>query len=175
MIALVPLTEADREAFIREEVANYAEEQVRDAGWSTSEALERSRAELLPVLERELAEPTWRVWSARNADGVTVGWLWVKPGDGPRSAHLYQITVAERFRRRGYGRAMLAALEARLAREGVDELTLHVNAGNVPAQLLYAAAGYEQIAGDARVRRLRKRLVQPVRDVDDDDPRLEEQ
>ena len=158
MIALVPLTEADRDAFIREELANYAEEQIRDAGWPPAEALERSRAELLPVLERELAEPTWRIWSARNADGVTVGWLWVKPGDSPRSAHLYQITVAERFRRRGYGRAMLAALEARLARDGVDELTLNVNAANVPARRLYASCGYEQIAGDARVRRLRKWL-----------------
>jgi ribosomal protein S18 acetylase RimI-like enzyme len=90
---------------------------------------------------------------------VTVGWLWVKPGNSPRSAHLYQITVAERFRRRGYGRAMLAALEERLIREGVDELGLNVNASNFPARRLYASAGYEQIGEDARVRRLRKRLL----------------
>lgn len=159
MITLVPLTEADREEFVREEVADYAEQQIRDAGWPQAGALERARAELLPVLERELAEPTWRLWSARNADGVTVGWLWVKPGESPRSAFLYQITVAERFRRQGYGSAMLAALEERLVGEGIDELALNVNVANVPAHGLYAASGYERVGGDRRVHRLRKRLT----------------
>jgi hypothetical protein len=55
-VALVPLADHHRAAFLREEVANYAEEQVRDAAWPRSEALDRARAELLPVLERELAE-----------------------------------------------------------------------------------------------------------------------
>jgi hypothetical protein len=41
MIALVPLIEADRDVFIREEVANYAEDQIRDAGWPRSESFER--------------------------------------------------------------------------------------------------------------------------------------
>jgi ribosomal protein S18 acetylase RimI-like enzyme len=159
MIALLPLSEADREEFVREEISNYADEQIRDSGWPRATALDRARAELGPVIERELAEPTWRVWSARNDDGATVGWLWVKPGDSARSAFLYQITVAGRFRRQGYGRAMLAALEELLAGEGIDELELHVNAGNAPAQRLYAAAGYERVGGDERVDRLRKRLT----------------
>lgn len=161
MIELVPLTEADRDAFVREEVASYAEQQIRDAGWPRAVALARARAELLPVLERELAEAGAHgedLWAARSADGATVGWLWVRPGDGPRTAFLYQITVAESVRRMGYGRAMLAALEDRLERDGVDELQLNVNVANVPAQRLYAAGGYEQIADDGRVYRLRKRL-----------------
>ncbi|HEV8250034.1 MAG TPA: GNAT family N-acetyltransferase [Gaiellaceae bacterium] len=176
MITLVPLTDADRDAFVREEIANYAEEQIRDAGWPRSEALARARAELLPVIERELAEARHWVWSARNAEGATVGWLWVKPGDGPRSAFLYQITVADSFRRMGYGRAMLAALEERLARDGIDELRLNVNVANVPARRLYATAGYEQLDDDGRVCRLRKRLlVEPVRNAREDDARLEEE
>jgi ribosomal protein S18 acetylase RimI-like enzyme len=158
MIALVPLTDADREELVREDVANYAEEQIRDAGWSRETALDRARAEFVPVIERELADPAWRIWSARNADEATVGWLWVEPGESPGSAFLYQITVAERFRRRGYGRAMLAALEERLTSEGVGEVVLNVNVANVPAQRLYASAGYERIADDGRVFRLRKRF-----------------
>jgi len=158
-VTLVPL--ADRDALVREEIANYAEEHIRDAGWPRSEALERARTEFLPELERELAEAAEEghdVWSAADEDGATVGWLWVRPS-GPRSAFLYQITVAESCRRLGYGRAMLAALEEWLAREGVDEVLLHVNVGNVPARRLYAAAGYEQLDDDARVCRLRKRLA----------------
>ena len=162
LVTLVPLVGRDREAFVREEVANYAEQQVRDAGWSPSEAMDRARAELLPALERELDEAAQRghaVWSAVGPDRVTVGWLWVRPSpQRSRSAFLYQITVAAPLRGRGYGRAMLAALEERLARDGIDELLLHVNLGNLPARRLYAAAGYEQVGGDRRVRRLRKHL-----------------
>ncbi len=161
-ITLVQLTGHDREAFVREEIANYAAERIRDAGWAEPEALDRARAELGRELDRELAEAEERghdLWSAVNADGMTVGWLWVKPTDGrPRSAFLYQITVAEALRRRGYGRAMLGALERRLAAEGIEELRLHVNLGNLPAQRLYAAAGYEQADEDLRVRLLVKAL-----------------
>jgi ribosomal protein S18 acetylase RimI-like enzyme len=54
---------------------------------------------------------------------------------------------------------MLAALEERLARAGVEELRLNVNLANLPARRLYAAAGYEQVDEDRRVCRLRKRLA----------------
>jgi ribosomal protein S18 acetylase RimI-like enzyme len=161
-ITLVPPTAHDLEALVREEIANYVAERIRDGGWTESEALDRARAELGPVLDRELAEAGERghgLWSAVDADGVTVGWLWVRPVDGrPRSAFLYQITVAEAVRRKGYGQAMLAALECRLAGDGIDELRLHVNLGNLPAQRLYAAAGYEQADAAVRVRLLRKTL-----------------
>ena len=156
------LADTDRDAFVREEIANYADELERDAGLPRDEALDRARAELLPVLERELAQAPelgHDVWSAVDAEGVSVGWLWVRPGDaGPRSAFLYQLTVAEAFRGKGYGRAMLAAVEARLVRQGIEEVRLHVNAANAPARRLYAAAGYEELGGDGRVRRLRKRI-----------------
>jgi ribosomal protein S18 acetylase RimI-like enzyme len=158
-LTLVPLTEEARETFVEEELANYADEQIRDAGWPAADARDRARAEFLPELERELAEAAVageRLWSAVRADGVMVGWLWVRPRDG--GAFLYQITVAEAFRRQGYGRAMLAALEATLAGEGTNELHLTVNVANEPAQRLYEAAGYEQVGADERVFRLRKRL-----------------
>ena len=162
-IELVRLAAPDRGAFLREEVANYAAERIRDAGWDPAEALDLAARALLPALERELAEADelgHDLWSANRADGVTVGWLWVRPADQRAgSAFLYQLTVAESFRGMGYGRAMLAALERRLVRHGVGELRLHVNRGNLPARRLYATAGYEQVDEDQRVLRLRKRLA----------------
>jgi ribosomal protein S18 acetylase RimI-like enzyme len=162
-IRLIPLTASERERFIEEEVANYADQQIRDAGWPRTEALGRARAELMPVLERELgdaADRGHRLWSAIEPDGRSVGWLWVKPGDDAkaRGAFLYQITVAARRRRRGYGRAMLTALEDELARGGVEVLHLNVNVGNAPARRLYASAGYELVGENERVCSLRKRL-----------------
>jgi ribosomal protein S18 acetylase RimI-like enzyme len=95
-----------------------------------------------------------------------VGWLWVTPVDdaSPGSVFLEQITVAKAFRRRGYGRAMLAVLEDLLAGSGVDELCLTVFVGNEPARLLYASAGYEQLDNDGRQCRLRKRLTPASRE-----------
>jgi ribosomal protein S18 acetylase RimI-like enzyme len=163
-VTLVPLTEEQREAFFVEEAANYADEQVRDAGWPRDQALERARDELTPALERDYADGLARgdcLWAALDEDGQAVGWLWVKPLE-PGVVFLEQITVAEAVRRRGHGRAMLAALEGLLARDGIGELRLNVNRANEPALALYRGAGYEQSGGDERRLFLRKRLGFPT-------------
>jgi ribosomal protein S18 acetylase RimI-like enzyme len=165
-VTLIPLTEEERKAFFIEEVANYADQQVRDAGWSRHEALERAREELTPVLAREYAEgveEAHQLWSAIDGTGRSVGWLWVKPlGDASlRVAFLEQITVAQTARRQGYGRAMLAALEELLARGGIEELRLNVFRANAAARALYAAANYEHAGEDERRCFLRKHLAGP--------------
>jgi GNAT superfamily N-acetyltransferase len=141
-------------------VAGYADQQVRDAGWAREEALERAHKELTPVLARDYAEGVEggdRLWSAVDEDGRTVGWLWVKPLEAT-VAFLEQITVAESMRRQGCGRAILAALEDLLVRDGIGELRLSVFRANEPARALYARIGYEQTGGDERRFFLRKRL-----------------
>jgi len=159
-VRLIPMTAAERRKFVEEELANYADQQIRDAGWPPAEALDRARAELEPVLERELdcaQRNGEKLWSAVERDGESVGWLWVRPAHATGS-FLNQITVAAPHRRRGYGRAMLAALEELVAADGIDEVQLNVNVANEPARRLYDAAGYEQVGEDGRLRRLRKRL-----------------
>ena len=159
----MPLTERERTTFLEEEVTDYADQQIRDAGWPPEEALDRARAEITPVFDRELVDAMAsddRLWSARSADGQSVGWLWIKPLDGASvpSVFLEQITVAASCRRRGYGHAMLEALEALLAADGVQELRLNVFVGNQAARGLYSAAGYEELACDERRVKLCKRL-----------------
>jgi GNAT superfamily N-acetyltransferase len=160
-VTLVPLSDEQREAFVAAEIANYADEQVRDGGWARGGALERARDELGPVLERDLAAGPARgdrVWAAVDRSVRCVGWLWVKRLE-PAAAFLEQITVVESERGHGYGRAALAALEELLVRDGSQELRLNVNRANEPARALYAAGGYEQTGGDERKLFLRKRLV----------------
>lgn len=159
-VELVPVAAEQREAFVDEEVANYADEQIRDSGWPPGEALARARDELTPQLRRELAAGTARgdrLWAAVDARDRTVGWLWVKSLE-PGVAFLEQITVARPERRRGHGRSMLAAVEPLLVGEGIGELRLHVNRANEPALALYAAAGFYANGGDERRLFLRKRL-----------------
>jgi ribosomal protein S18 acetylase RimI-like enzyme len=156
------LTEDERQTFLHEEVASYADQQIRDAGWPPDTALDRARAEITPVFDRELAEAVAagdRLWSVASADGQSVGWLWVKQIDSAdESVFLEQITVAASCRRRGYGRAMLGALEGLLAADGVNELRLNVFVANEAARGLYSDAGYEEVGRDERRVSLRKRL-----------------
>jgi ribosomal protein S18 acetylase RimI-like enzyme len=147
-VTLVPMTAQDLEAFIDEEVADCARERALDGIWSPRDAMEQARAELAQVIVWEHEAVTaerQRLLAAMDINGERVGWLWVKlgpPGLWSTSAFLCQMTVARSRRRRGYGRAMLAALEATLAKQGITDLRLNVCESNLPAKCLYAAAGY---------------------------------
>jgi ribosomal-protein-alanine N-acetyltransferase len=62
---------------------------------------------------------------------------------GPE-AELLTLAVEPGQRRRGQGRALLDALAAGLAAEGVREIFLEVAETNAAARALYAAAGYAE-------------------------------
>jgi ribosomal protein S18 acetylase RimI-like enzyme len=164
-VTLAPMSSQDLGAFVQAQVADYARERVLDGSWARSEAVERAWAGLVRVIawEEEAihAERQWLL-TAITPPGESVGWLWVKlgpPGPWGRSAFLCQMTIAQAVRQQGYGRAMLAALEAMLAAEGFVELRLNVRQANLPAKRLYAAAGYELVAQHATMRQLRKSLT----------------
>jgi ribosomal protein S18 acetylase RimI-like enzyme len=158
------MTHQDLGAFIRAQVVDYAQERMDDGSWSRSDAVERAWAGLARVIawqQKAMHAERQRLLTAITPWGESVGWLWVKlgpPGSWGRSAFLCQMTVAPAVRQQGYGRAILAALEAKLAAEGVAELRLNVFEANLPAQRLYAAAGFEPVAQHATMRQLRKAL-----------------
>lgn len=172
-VVLVPLTDAECAAFVAEDVADYAAQRVGEGAWSPDEAPELARRELLAVLEREhpaAADAGHRRWTAVSARGESVGWLWVTPPTGampPDGAFLYQITVKPECRGRGYGRAMLAALEDALVEDGIGELRLNVNDTNTPARCLYAGAGFELVERLPGKRQLRKRLPKRAASTED--------
>lgn len=162
-IALAELTDEEREAFIVEDIADYASQLGRDEACPPKRALERAREELEAQLRQQHAtavEHGHRRFTATDASDAAVGWLWVTPFDPstPNIAFLYQITVKAAMRGRGFGAAMLTALERVLAHEDIDELRLNVNDGNLPAQRLYARAGYVGVTQLVGKRQLRKRL-----------------
>ena len=160
-ITLVPVTPEERHAFTRALVADYAEWLVdRGDAPSLDAALERAR----PEIEAEMAavaDPDGLLWSALDASGATVGWLWVQtaaPDLPPNAAYLSQILVRPEARRRGHALAMLAAMDEELAARGIAEIHLHTNNTNLPGQQLYARAGYELVEQLPTQQHHRKRL-----------------
>ena len=163
-IDLVPLTDDERELFITEDLVDYAAQIERDEGLSRQDAMARAHDELSVALSdghATAAERGERRFTALDGSGASVGWLWVTPfpdHNGQARAFLYQITVRPAMRARGFGSAMLTALEAMLAAEGTAELWLNVNDANGPARRLYRRAGYEVAELLAGKRQLFKRL-----------------
>ncbi|MCC7367045.1 MAG: GNAT family N-acetyltransferase [Chloroflexi bacterium] len=164
-LTLTPMSPADLECFIREEIADCLREHIEDERWPASVPLDRAEEELSTIarLEREaVRSQDHRLWAAQTPDGTVVGWLWVKlpvTGACAGRAFLCQMTVAACMRRRGFGRAMLAALEQRLLAEGVSELWLNVWEENAAAKSLYENTGFEVLERHATIRQMRKRLL----------------
>lgn len=113
-------------------------------------AREKARQDRAQFLPRGLATERQRILVAEDTEGQVVGYAWVGLEE-PRTkttdtAWLYDISVEEPYRRSGYGRAILAAVEAVAREAGADRLGLNVFGDNTPAISLYRACGYEVTA-----------------------------
>ena len=147
-VRLVSMTAAQFERWYERSVQGYAEEKVRAGNWPAEDALRRSREEFAHLLPKGLATPDHWLFSIEDVDsGTAVGILWLAAmlgqGVGPSRAFIYDFEIDAAYRRRGYGRAALAALDQKAREMGFAEIGLHVFEHNVAARALYEQAGYE--------------------------------
>jgi ribosomal protein S18 acetylase RimI-like enzyme len=153
------------------QIAEYAHQLVR-AGEVTAEngvVTARERLDDLIADRLRAAEHVFFVATSAAHDALRVGWVWLSPapqflgaGRG-RMRWLSQLTVDELYRNRGWGRAMLDAVEHHAAALGVEEIWLRVFDWNVVARRLYESGGYELVNKFATDAHLRKRLYFPSR------------
>jgi mycothiol synthase len=88
---------------------------------------------------------------ARDADGVLVGFCWLKV-DGDEG-EIYVLGVDPARSGAGIGRSLLMAGLDRLRRRGVKAVELYVEADNEPAVRLYRSEGFTDAAIDVHYRR----------------------
>ncbi|MEV0805382.1 GNAT family N-acetyltransferase [Micromonospora sp. NPDC050200] len=110
-------------------------------------AMEKARQDRAQFLPRGLTTERHRLLVAEDTTGRVVGYAWVGLEE-PRTrttdtAWLYDISVEEPYRRSGYGKAVLAAVEAVAREAGATRLGLNVFGHNEPAISLYRTCGYE--------------------------------
>jgi len=169
-LRLVPLTDSEYADFAERQVTESARQRLAAGEWTPEEAAQRARAENAELLADRLRSRGHTFYKGvRVADGELVGWLWVDPGPvfleqyGERgqagTRWLGQITVRDELRGQGYGRALLEALHAQLAAEGVERLYLRVYDWNTAARRLYARCGYEVVRQFPTDAHLRKHLA----------------
>src|SRR5918994_5857376 len=110
-IDLVPMTEAEYEAWLDGAVAEYAAEHVRSGNWSADESIARSAEQFQALLPNGVESSDQHIFTVRDRAGDRVGILWVATGRRPGHAFIYDIEMAEDRRGEGFGTAALVALE----------------------------------------------------------------
>lgn len=141
------------------------------------------RAVLEQRLRDALADPRRHVVVAQSEAGETLGMALLTVADANAlfdspAVHMTHAVVGDRFRRRGAGRALVAAAVAYAEEHGTDQVVVSVRPGSREANRFYARLGFAPLAlrrsasvstlrrslatGEVPVGRLRPRRVAPV-------------
>jgi RimJ/RimL family protein N-acetyltransferase len=114
-------------------------------GWLITNGEWRSAAEERRYLRAIRRSPHAAVLVAESSDGI-VGRLSISRDPHPASRHVADLglMVAEAFRRRGAGRALMVAAEEWARGVGVRKIELHVFPYNEAGIALYESLGYER-------------------------------
>ena len=146
MVRLEKMAAEDFDTYIEKLTANYAKDNVRSGRWTREEALEKSVSQINSLLPEGIETQNHVFFSiVDEGTGDAVGYIWlhVAPGEGHKKAFIYDLIIFEKFRKRGYGRAALVALEEYAKEKGIASISLHVFAHNAAALSLYRKMGYE--------------------------------
>ncbi|HPD39445.1 MAG TPA: GNAT family N-acetyltransferase [Mesotoga infera] len=146
MVRLEKMAAEDFDTYIEKLTANYAKDNVRSGRWTREEALEKSVSQINSLLPEGIETQNHVFFSiVDEGTGDAVGYIWlhIAPGEGLKKAFIYDLIIFEKFRKRGYGRAALVALEEYAKEKGIASISLHVFAHNAAALSLYRKMGYE--------------------------------
>ena len=146
MVRLVPMSEAEFQAYLAHAIPDYAQEHVTAGNWHPSEAMQKAEKAFHQLLPEGLASKNQFLFSIEDEGlGSKVGLIWFAVQDtGPHpSAFIYDFLIFDDFRRRGYGTQALSAVEDKVRELGLDTISLHVFGHNKAARGLYEKMGYE--------------------------------
>jgi ribosomal protein S18 acetylase RimI-like enzyme len=135
-----------------ESVQAYIEEIAASGAMSRAAAEEKGRRDHQQLLPHGLDTPGQSIFRV-EADGQPVGWLWFaleQPRPEPGVGFIFDISVDEKFRGRGYGRAAMQLAEEEARRNGLHALALNVFGQNTVARGLYAGLGYRETSVQMR-------------------------
>ena len=145
---------AEFEIFRQRRINEHAAAQVDAGSWEPGDALQLAAQGIERWLPDGLNTNAARLFVGERPGGTVVGFVWValeQEADGV--AWLNSIEVLPEHRGRGYGQALLSAVEQELQTCGIDQLELSVFESNEFGCRLFETSGFETVSV-----RMRKRL-----------------
>ncbi len=145
MIELTQMTPAEFDDYLDHAVRSYGESRIRSGQWQPGEAPELAEKTLRDLLPDGLQTPGHQLLAIRDLDlGRAIGYLWLglSSHGAEVRAYIYDFVVLEEYRRRGYGKAALQALEDKARGMGVHIIAAHVYSEDYVARALYDQIGY---------------------------------
>lgn len=140
-------TRADGDAWLEAETRAYAAEIAASGGMSLDQAQTRAHKETDTRVPHGI-DTEGQVIVQLFDDDHPVGWLWLSltsPRGEDDQAWVYQVTIDEPFRGRGYGRRAMEIAEELARQHGLTALGLNVFGRNAVARNLYDSLGYEVV------------------------------
>jgi ribosomal protein S18 acetylase RimI-like enzyme len=141
---LRPMTDDDLATRTPALTDDYALDLHRSRGLPLARARVDAQRQLAELLPDGVATHSMLMFAA-EADGVAVGWIWIRLPSAPErpdTAWIYEVQIDAEQRGNGHGRAIMLAAEQELARRGVTRLTLNVFGHNTAAIRLYESLGF---------------------------------
>lgn len=146
-VTLRPMSPSDFDVWLSESIESFAEDLTRATGRPMEATRVRGAAQFQELLPEGLDSPEMWLFLLFDQTGAQVGVLWLgKHPERPGAGYVYDLEIAEPFRRRGLARAAMLAAEPVLRDAGFSEVGLNVFGFNAPAQDLYSSLGYRVVA-----------------------------
>lgn len=145
MLETIPMSPAQFAHFQAERTQHYAANLLRGDGGTAESAQARADAafkKLLPALQ-DTPDHYFYMLRCPQRD-LLVGHVWLSTLTTERgpTVFIYDLFIDAAYRRQGYGRRALLAVDTWAIKAGIRHIDLHVFGHNSAAQRLYQAHGY---------------------------------
>jgi len=140
------MTEDEFANYLPPMVERYAQERARNFRVPSEEERKVAKKQVNDLLKDGLKTEGHFLYNIVNKKtGETVGDLWFGVEVERRRAFIYNISIREDLRGKGFGKQTLRLMETTLAERNVEKIGLYVWADNSVAQNLYRSLGYYDV------------------------------
>lgn len=146
-LRLRPLRDEEFPTFLAASKAGYAHDIESHGGMTAAEARRKAEedfASLFPHGRPEEGQTVLVVEDEESGEALGRVWFTVRKRGEREVAWLYDITIEEHARGRGYGRQAMLLLEEPVRGLGLTRIDLNVFGGNERARSLYRSLGYRE-------------------------------
>ncbi|MET7818288.1 GNAT family N-acetyltransferase [Micromonospora zamorensis] len=143
-LRLAPMTDQQYARYREGAETGYAQNIADSGAMPLREAQEKAREDYRRLLPDGLSSPGHHLWAAYDGDDeIGMVWLHIEEKSAGPHAFGYDFEVRPELRRKGYGRAIMQAVEQTCHERGAVSIGLSVFGSNLGARALYEEMGFE--------------------------------